>query len=108
MAKSAGKSKSSAVRDALTAHPEKSPAEIAKETGAKISLVYNVKSTMGKTKKRKKKSSGSAKASVAPRAKAPHSMHSALDSAFEYVVKVGGLIHAEELLAKLKKLKERL
>ena len=39
---------------------------------------------------------------------APHAAHAALDSAFEFVTKVGGLLHAEQLIAKLKSIKEKL
>jgi hypothetical protein len=31
-----------------------------------------------------------------------------LDQAFEFAIKVGGLLHAEQLIAKLKAIKERL
>jgi hypothetical protein len=39
---------------------------------------------------------------------APVAAHAALDHAFEFVTKVGGLLHAEQLIAKLKSIKERL
>ena len=39
---------------------------------------------------------------------APQAAHAALDTAFEFVVKVGGLFHAEQLISKLKAIKERL
>ncbi len=39
---------------------------------------------------------------------APHAAHAALDTAFEFVTKVGGLLHAEQLIGKLKSFKEKL
>ena len=37
---------------------------------------------------------------------APVGAHHALDAAFEFIHKIGGLLHAEQLIAKLKSLKE--
>lgn len=105
--------KSAKIRELLMATPDRSAVEIAKEVGAKPGLVYNIKATM-------KKQAGQAKAEPAPKpgkkpgkkpaakVAAPQSAHAALDSAFEFVVKVGGLLHAEQLIAKLKAIKERL
>ncbi len=105
--------KSALIRAALIATPDRSAVEIAKEFGAKPGLVYNIKATM-------KKKAGTAKAKPAPKpgkkpgkkpvAKvvAPMAAHAALDTAFEFVVKVGGLLHAEQLIGKLKAIKERL
>jgi len=39
---------------------------------------------------------------------APIAAHAASDSAFEFVTKVGGLLHADQLIAKLRSIKERL
>jgi hypothetical protein len=98
-------SKSAAVREALASHPGKSAAEIAKDLGVNPALVYNVKSNM---KKKSPKAKGKPGRKPGASAKAPQIAHAALDSAFEFVVKVGGLIHAEELIARLKAIKERL
>lgn len=110
MAKAQAKTnKSEKIRAALTASPDKPAAEIAKENGVTIGLVYNVKAGM-------KKKSGSVKgkrgrkpgSKTAAKATAPVGAHEALDAAFEFIHKVGGLLHAEQLIAKLKSLKERL
>lgn len=110
MAKAKAKSnKSEKIRAALTATPDKSAAEIAKENGVTVGLVYNVKAGM-------KKKSGSPKGKrgrkpgtkVAAKATAPQGVHHALDAAFEFIHKVGGVLHAEQLIAKLKSLKEKM
>lgn len=106
MAKAKAKSnKSEKIRAALTANPDKPAAEIAKEAGVTVGLVYNVKANMKKKAGKSKKKTGP-KAAAKPTA--PQSVHDALDSAFEFVHKVGGLLNAEQLIAKLKSLKERL
>lgn len=101
--------KSERIRAALAASPDKPAADIAKENGVTVGLVYNVKAGM-------KKRSGSPKgkrgrkpgSKIAAKAAAPVGAHQALDAAFEFMHKVGGLLHAEQLIAKLKSLKERL
>jgi hypothetical protein len=109
MAKAKPKTKkpnrSAKIREALTTTPEKPAAEIAKDLKVTPALVYNVKANMAKKKakgKRGRKSKAHAKAA------APHGVHAALDSAFEFITKVGGLLHAEQLIAKLKSIKEKL
>jgi transposase-like protein len=103
-------SKSASVRDALRLHPEKSASEIAKELGVTPGLVYNIKAAANKKngkapgKKRHRTAAARHRAKVV----APRGAHEALDSAFEFVTKVGGLLHAEQLIGKLKTLKERL
>lgn len=100
--------KSEKIRAALTARPDKSAAEIAKEAGVTVGLVYNVKANMKKkTGKAKKKPGRKPGSKAAAKAAAPQSVHDALDSAFEFVHKVGGLLNAEQLIAKLRSLKER-
>jgi hypothetical protein len=102
-------SKSAAIREALTATPDKPAAEIAKDLKATPALVYNVKAGMkknggkpkGKPGRKPGKKSGT-------RIAAPHAAHAALDSAFEFVTKVGGLLHAEQLIAKLRTYKDKL
>ena len=111
MAKAKAKpNKSEKIRAALSANPDKSAAEIAKDTGVTVGLVYNVKANMKKKagKSKKKKPGPKAGSKPAAKAAAPQSVHDALDSAFEFVHKVGGLLNAEQLIAKLKSLKERL
>ena len=97
----------------MIATPDRPAVEIAKEFGAKPGLVYNIKATM-------KKKAGTAKAKPGPKAGkkpgkkkaakvvAPHVGSCGFGSAFEFVVKVGGLFHAEQLISKLKAIKERL
>ncbi len=101
--------KSAAIRDALAASPEKSAAAIAKELNVKPALVYNVKANMKKKAgkpigKPGRKPGKKLEGKVA----APEGAHAALDSAFEFVTKVGGLLHAEKLIGRLKAIKERL
>jgi hypothetical protein len=105
--------KSAKIRELLIATPDRSAVEIANEVGAKPGLVYNIKATMKKkagTAKAKPGRKPGKKSGKKPVAKAatPQGAHAALDSAFEFVVKVGGLLHAEQLIAKLKSIKERL
>lgn len=102
-------SKSAAIRAALEATPDKPAAEIAKALKVTPALVYAVKASAAK-KAGKAKAKPGRKPGQKSGAKtaAPHAAHAALDSAFEFVTKVGGLLHAEQLIAKLKSIKERL
>ena len=104
-AKTKKPSKSALIREALTATPETPVVEIAKQFGVKPGLVYNIKSNM---KKKAGKPKGKPGRKPGSKVSAPHAVHEALDSAFEFVVKVGGLLHAEQLIAKLKSIKEKL
>jgi len=108
-AKTKKPSKSAAIRDAIKATPDKSVAEIAKELKVTPGLVYAVKAGDKKKKGRPKGKPGR-KPGIkhATNGAAPHGAHAALDSAFEFVSKVGGLLHAEQLIAKLKSIKEKL
>lgn len=101
--------KSAAVRDALTADPNRPAAQIAKDLRVTPSLVYNIKAAMKKEGGSTKGKPGS-KSGPKPAGKvtAPEAAHAALDSAFEFVTKVGGLLHAEQLIAKLRSIKDRL
>lgn len=93
--------KSAAIREAMAANPSKSAADIAKDLGVSPALVYNVKASMKKKSgKRGRKPSG--------KATAPEFAHAALDSAFEFINRVGGLINAEAMINKLKSLKDRM
>jgi transposase len=102
-------SKSAKIREALTATPDKPVVEIAKEFGVKPGLVYNVKANM-------KKKAGKAKGKPgrkpgkksAPKVVVSHAAHDALGTAVDFVIKVGGLRHAEQLLSTLKAIKEQL
>lgn len=102
-------SKSAKIRAALTAAPDKPVAEIDKENKVTVGLVYNVKASMNKksgaTKGKRGRKPGT---KVAAKATAPQGVHDALDAAFEFIHKVGGVLHAEQLIAKLKSLKESL
>ena len=108
-AKTKKPSKSAKIREALAATPDRPVAEIAKQVGVTPALVYNVKANM-KKKAGKPKGKPGRKAGwkAASNGAAPHAVHAALDSAFEFVTKVGGLLHAERLIAKLKSIKEKL
>jgi hypothetical protein len=97
--------KSAEIRDALKAHPNKTAAEIAKEVGVTPGLVYAVKA---KLKKKTGKKKGKPGRKPGANGAAPKSAHHALDSAFEFVQKVGGLLHAEQLIDKLKAFKKGL
>ncbi len=109
MAKAKAKTnKSAAIREALKATPEKSAAEIAKAVGVTPALVYNVKAALKKKSGKAKGKPGRKPGKKAAKVAAPHAAHAALDSAFEFVTKVGGLLHAEQLIAKLRSIKERL
>ena len=75
----------------------------------KPGLVYNVKANMHKKAAASKGKPGRKPGwKAAANGAAPHAAHAALDSAFEFVVKVGGLLHAEQLIGKLKSIKEKL
>jgi hypothetical protein len=100
--------KSAAIRAALTATPDKPAAEIAKEVGVSPALVYNVKANLKKAGKTKGKPGRKPGWKAATNGHAPVAAHVALDSAFEFVTKVGGLLHAEQLLGKLRSIKERM
>ena len=100
--------KSEKIRQALAATPDKSAAEIAKAVGVTPALVYNVKANMAKkAKKAAKKKPGRKPGPKASTNGAP-SANGHLDSALDFVTKVGGLVHAEQLIGKLKEIKEKL
>lgn len=102
--------KSAKIREALKATPDKPAAEIAKAVGVTPALVYNVKANMAKKagKAAGKKPGRKPGRKAGAKSSASHAVHAALDSAFEFVTKVGGLLHAEQLIAKLKSIKEKL
>ena len=84
-------SKSTKVREALKATPNKPVAELAKELKVTPGLIYNIKAT---SKKKAGKTKGKPGRKPSANGAAPHAAHAALDSAFEFVLKVGGLLHA--------------
>ncbi|HEX3655107.1 MAG TPA: hypothetical protein VHV55_04850 [Pirellulales bacterium] len=100
--------RSAAIRDALKVHPGKTAAEIAKEVGVTPGLVYAVKSKMKTGGKKKGKRGRKPGRKPGANGAAPAAAHNALDSAFEFVTKVGGLLHAEQLIDKLKAFKKGL
>lgn len=107
-------SKSEAIRQVLTRSPDKPAGEIAKQLGVTPGLVYNVKSSMQKGSGRgRKRGRRVTRATVIPpsgrrKRTAPEGAHAALDQAFDFVIKVGGLLNAEQLIAKLKAIREQL
>ncbi|HEX3658232.1 MAG TPA: hypothetical protein VHV55_20760 [Pirellulales bacterium] len=102
-------SKSAEVREALAANPKKPVAELAKELKVTPGLIYNIKATSKKKPGKPKAKPGRKPGHKAgANGTAPAVAHNALDSAFEFVTKVGGLLHAEQLIDKLKSIKERL
>ena len=106
MAKTTKKlSKSAQIREALNATPDKAVAEIAKDVGATVGLVYNVKASMKKAGKKEGPKSGS---KVRTKSAAPQVAHDALDAAFDFIQKAGGMLNAEKLIAKLKSLRDGL
>ncbi|HEX4129227.1 MAG TPA: hypothetical protein VHZ24_04235 [Pirellulales bacterium] len=102
--------KSEAIREYLKAHPTKMPKEVAEDLTAKgipvsAQMVSTIKSKgkVGKRRGRPGRKPGR------PTMKSiQNGAHSALDSAFEFVGKVGGLLHAQDLIDRLKTFKERL
>lgn len=85
------------------ANPKATTQEIADALKTSYNNVYQ---SLKKGKKKKPGRKPGAKAGS--NGHAPKSMHSALDSAFEFVQKVGGLVHAEQLIDKLKAFKAKL
>jgi hypothetical protein len=104
--------KSAAIREMLKLHPDKGPTEISnllKESqniDAPPSMVSNIKGA-GAKKKPKGKKRGRPIGS-GNRAATNGNGHGYLDSAFDFVAKVGGLLHAEQLIDKLKDFKSKL
>ena len=83
--------------------------EIAKELKVTPALVYNVKANMKKKAgKAKGKPGRKAGKKSATKVVVAHAAHDALGTAIEFVIKVGGLRHAEKLLGTLKAIKEQL
>src|SRR5689334_11965676 len=89
-------SKSAQARAYKAEHPTATTQQIADALKMAYQTVYQALNSNGQKKKTHRK-----------KAKAPQSMHGALDTAFDFVQQVGGLIHAEKLIDKLKQFKER-
>lgn len=104
----ATKTKSALIREALKATPNKSATDIAKQIGVMPSLIYSVKANLKKKTGKAKGKLGRKPGSKAhATAAAPHGVHAAFASVFQFLTKVGGFLHAEQLIAKLKSIKER-
>jgi hypothetical protein len=91
-------SKSQQARD----HKAKNPNATTQEIADAIKMSYNA------VYQALKKSGGTRKGKRGANRKAPVAAHAALDTAFEFVQKVGGLVHAESLIEKLKAFKAKL
>jgi hypothetical protein len=103
MAKKAAVNKSQAIRDALQAHPEKSPKEIAEmlvADGYKVNAQYvstiksNAKMKMRRTVLRRRPSEGSG---VGP-----------IGAALDFIRAAGGLDQAKQILSTVEELKSAL
>jgi hypothetical protein len=115
VAKSTAKkvNKSQAIRDYKHAHPDAKPKQISEalaKDGVEASPGFvstiltkskGVKGTRKRGRKRKMHSNGTMRA-------IEKGAHGALDSAFDFVHKVGGLLNAQTLIDKLKAFKERM
>jgi hypothetical protein len=89
-------SKSQQAREHKAKNPNATTQEIADALKISYNAVYQAVKKAGGSKKR------------GPKKKAPVAAHAALDHAFEFVTKVGGLVHAEQLIGKLKAFKAKL
>ena len=102
------KNKSLAVRIVIEKNPSAGPTEVAglvkKQFGHTVSpaVVSTIKA------KAKGKKPGPKKATKVQQSPMQVMAHEALDTAFEFVGKVGGLLHAQALIDKLKAFKEGL
>ena len=92
-------SKSQQARDHKAKNPKATTQEIADALKISYNAVYQALNKAGGTKKKGKRG---------PKKKAPVAAHAALDHAFDFVTKVGGLVHAEQLIDKLKAFKAKL
>jgi hypothetical protein len=93
-------SKSQQARDHKAKNPNATTQEIADALKISYNAAYQALNKAGGKKKKKGKSG--------PKKKAPVAVHAALDHAFDFVTKVGGLVHAEQLIDKLKAFKAKL
>jgi hypothetical protein len=86
------------------ANPKATTQEIADHLKTSYNNVYQAFKKKGGKKKKLGRKAGKASRN----GHAPASMHGALDTAFDFVQKVGGLVHAETLIEKLKAFKAKL
>jgi len=111
--------KSAAIRELINLHPEKGPTEISKmlkdtqNIDAPPSMVSNIKGASSKKKSGGKKRGRPAKKKLgrpvgSGKAKSSSNGHGYLDSAIEFVEKVGSFVNAQAIMDKLKSLRERL
>ena len=91
-------SKSQQARDHKAKNPNATTQEIADALKISYNAVYQALNKAVGTKKPRR----------GRKAKAPIAAHAALDHAFDFVTKVGGLVHAEQLIDKLKAIKAKL
>jgi hypothetical protein len=96
-------SKSQQAREHKAKNPQATTQEIADALKTSYNAVYQALKKTGTGSSR-----GKRKGKRTAHHKAPASMHGALDTAFEFVQKVGGLVHAEDLIEKLKAFKAKL
>jgi hypothetical protein len=94
-------SKAQQARDHKAQNPSATTQEIADAIKTSYNAVYQALKNAGGSR-------GKSKGKRGPKRKAPVAAHAALDSAFEFVQKVGGLVHAENLIDKLKAIKAKL
>lgn len=95
-------SKAQQARDHKAQNPNATTQEIADAIKMSYNAVYQALKNAGGTSGGKKRGKRDAKH------KAPIAAHEALDTAFDFVQKVGGLVHAEKLIDKLKSIKAKL
>jgi hypothetical protein len=95
------------IAEQARAYHKANPKATAQEIADALKTSYN--NVYQSLKKGKKKNPGrKSGAKAGSNGHAPKSLHTALDSAFEFVEKVGGLVHAEQLIDKLKAFKAKL
>src|ERR1700722_10665827 len=96
-------SKSQQARDHKAKNPNATTQEIADAIKMSYNAVYQALKNAGGGK-----SGGKRRGKRGAKGKAPVAAHAALDTAFDFVQKVGGLVHAESLIDKLKAIKAKL
>ena len=109
-AKSSGDSKSASETTSKAQqardHKAKNPNATTQEIADAIKMSYNA--VYQALKNASGNAGGKRRGKRDPKHKAPIAAHEALDTAFDFVQKVGGLVHAEKLIDKLKSIKAKL
>ncbi|HWA97377.1 MAG TPA: hypothetical protein VG713_02750 [Pirellulales bacterium] len=105
--------KSAEIRSALTQHPDKPPRWIAEnltEKGVKVSagMVSTIKTKLKHSKGKRPGRKPGRKSATLSKSSANAMAHEAIDAAFDFVHKVGGLLNAQLVIDKLKAFKERM